>query len=224
VPPYERKFSVIQRFWKLLVSPSEAMRDIVGAPDYAGGMFVVALYLVVLVFGVIVVSQKIRFLELGSFMGGFSALIIVLFVVVAFVTMLVRVGFWPLKSLLVKSLCDDGSGWSFKVAAAVTGYFYIADVLVSAVQVLLLWLLLPNYTISFAGSLFGMVDSTKFLYSDLRWFMWGIGLPLSFLGLIWKSWLGRWGTYFGTKEKCSLRKAFVVYFLLGLIGFLFLLV
>lgn len=107
VPPYERKFSVIQRFWKLLVSPSEAMRDIVGAPDYAGGMFVVALYLVVLVFGVIVVSQKIRFLELGSFMGGFSALIIVLFVVVAFVTMLVRVGFWLLKSLLVKSLCDD---------------------------------------------------------------------------------------------------------------------
>ena len=54
--------------------------------------------------------------------------------------------------------------------------------------------------------------------------MWGIGLPLSFLGLIWKSWLGRWGTYFGTKEKCSLRKAFVVYFLLGLIVFLFLLV
>ena len=224
VPPYERKFSVIQRFWKLLVSPSEAMRDIVGAPDYAGGVFVVALYLVVLVFGVIVVSQKIRFLELGSFMGGFSALIIVLFVVVALVTMLVRVGFWLLKSLLVKSLCDDGSGWSFKVAAAVTGYSYIADVLFSAVQVLLLWLLLPNYTISFAGSLFGMVDSAKFLYSDLRWFMWGIGLPLSFLGLIWKSWLGRWGTYFGTKEKCSLRKAFVVYFLLGLIVFLFLLV
>ena len=45
-------------------------------------------------------------------------------------------------------------------------------------------------------------------------------LPVSLLGLIWKSYLGGLGTDFGTNGKCSVSTGFVVFFALGLIGLL----
>lgn len=34
--PYESKFSVVGRLWRLLVSPSEAMQDVALVPNYGG--------------------------------------------------------------------------------------------------------------------------------------------------------------------------------------------
>lgn len=62
--PYERRFSLLLRFWKLLISPSEAMRDIALAPDYIGPTFIVVLEVIVAAIAIWGTMQK--FNQIGS--------------------------------------------------------------------------------------------------------------------------------------------------------------
>jgi hypothetical protein len=55
-------------------------------------------------------------------------------------------GFWIVKSLLVRPLCDSGSGWDFKTAVAVTGYAYLPDLLIAVVSIFVVWFSFPQMT------------------------------------------------------------------------------
>jgi len=220
VPPYERSFSMVERFWKLVVSPSEAMRDIAGAPDYSGVLVIIMFQIVVAILAVLGVMQKIRFVGpsqqvswIWGFVGGIMAFAVIL-------SGLVLVGFWMLKSLIVKHSCDNGSGWTFKVAAAVTGYAYISDLIFGVLGAVVVWVLLPQFTVD-VSSVNAATQSLANFTAQANWLKLWYSLPFSFIGLAWKSYLGSLGTRFGTKEKCSLGRAFVVFFVLGLVGVLF---
>jgi Na+-driven multidrug efflux pump len=52
------------------------------------------------------------------------------------------------KSLIVRYVCDGGSGRDFKVAASVTGYAYVANLIVGLFGILVLWFLVPPITIN----------------------------------------------------------------------------
>lgn len=127
--------------------------------------------------------------------------------------------FWMVKSWLVKIACNCGSGWNFKTAAAVTGYAYIADFVVGIVGVVVAAYLLPE--VIFDLSDLDAAGQALIEYQDqINWSRWLFTLPLFFVGVIWKSYLGGLGTRFGTKERCLLGKAFAVFLLLGLVGVL----
>jgi len=217
-PPYERKFSVVQRFYKLLISPSEAMQDIALAPDYGGVIILVVLRFIVAAVAVWTVIQKLQLVgppDRLSIIWGF--LIGILSVAMIFAGILIFV-FWLIKSLLVRFFCDSGSDWSFGTAAAVTGYAYIADLVFSILGILVLFLL-PQLTVDLSNLDVARQAIANYK-AQLSWDKVLFTLPLSLVALLWKSYLGSLGTRFGTKEKCSLGTAFVVFFVLGLIGFL----
>lgn len=217
-PPYERKFSMVQRFYKLLISPSDAMQDIALAPDYGGVIVIVALQFIVTVVALWEVIQKLQLVgppDRVSIIWGF--LIGILSAAMIFAGVLIFV-FWLVKSFLVKFFCDSGSDWSFRTAASVTGYAYIADLIFSILGIFVLFLL-PQLTIDLSN--LDVARQTIANYrAQLSWNKVLFTLPFSLVGLLWKSYLGSLGTRFGTKEKCSLSTAFVVFFVFGLIGLL----
>jgi len=126
---------------------------------------------------------------------------------------------WLVKSFIVKYAGDSGSGWSFKTAASVAGYAYIADVIFTVLGIALSWLIVPTFHIDTTNLNTAMqqVNNYRAQINTLRL---TFTLPVSFLGLIWKSYLGGSGTHFGTNGRCSIRTGFIVFFVLGLIGLL----
>lgn len=122
------------------------------------------------------------------------------------------------KSLLVKFLCDRGSGWSFATAASVTGYAYVADIIFGLVILTLIYPLLPSLTLNLSE-----VDAMQALASfraQALQIQLTFTIPVGFIGILWKSYLGGLGTKFGTREHCSLRWGIVVFIALSLFGWL----
>jgi len=217
---YERKLSLINRFYKLLTAPSEAMRDIALAPDYGGVIVVIVLQIVLTSVAVVIVMQKIRFSgPYAAEIGGLVSGVLAFAMFVAVIPLLIK---WLVKSLIVKYACDSESGWDFKTAASITGYAYVVTLVISIPGIFIAWFLLPTFHLNTTG-----LDSTAMTQAfndyeaQLSWLKFGYTLPFSLLGLIWKSYLGGLGARFGTKEKCSLSRGLVVFFVLGLIGLLF---
>ncbi len=124
-----------------------------------------------------------------------------------------------IKSLIVKYFCDSGSSWDFKVAACITGYAYIADIVIGVLGLVVLWFLLPTFQLD-TGDLEAVRQALSGYQAQLNWLKLIYSLPLSLLGLLWKSYLGGLGAKFGTKEKCSLGTGIAVFFVLGFIGIL----
>lgn len=215
--PYVKRFNVFQRLYRLLFSPAEAMQDIASAPDYQGGLTIILIQTMLM--GIVVASifQKIHFtgsisgVSLAGAVFFFAFFILVLALIVS-VAMLV--GLWFLEALFVKLLGDSGSGWSFRVAASVAGYAYIAYFVSGLIPLVGSWLLMPEVTIDLTNPALSRAVIQE------------IGLPSWFslvswvfavLGLVWVSYLGGLGVHFGTKKRCSIRKGMAVFLGLGLI-------
>lgn len=215
--PYRRKFSLTQRLYKLLTAPSEAMRDIAFAPDYEGVFVIIAVEFVLLSIGIAMVLQKIQFF--GPNAGRISGMVSGILGVAIFLLLILSAVMWLIKSLIVKYACDSGSSWDFKVAASITGYAYIADLIVAILGIFVLWFLLPTFQFDTTN-----LEAARLALNDyqaqLNWLRLVYSLPVSLFGLLWKSYLGGLGAHFGTREQCSLGTGIAVFFVLGLIGFL----
>ena len=214
---YQRRFSLVQRLYRVLVAPRDAMRDIGFAPDYEGPIVIIGLEAVLAIFTLVMVFQKIHvvgahavavmgFLLLGVFLGFVGGVVLTV----------VR---WLVKGWLVKAACGGGSGWDFKAAASVTGYAYFPSVVLGVIGLAISWVLVPSFvldtsnlqaTMAAANEFQAQVSSLALVYS----------LPMVAAGLLWKSYVGGLGTHFGTREYCSAGTGFAVFFVLGLVGLL----
>jgi len=214
--PYERKFYFLQRLFKVLFSPSEGMKDVALAPTYGESFAVLAILIVLSLVDIAIVFTKIQFIGLPAFIWGIFTLAMAIAIVFAFG---VIIAFWLVKSLIVKVACDRGSGWSFKTAASITGYAYLANIVSGIVGIVVLWLLTPSVVIDVTNQEAAM-QAIANLQAQLSWSRFLYILPVSLLGLIWESYLGALGTRFGTGGKCSFCLGFIVFFCIGLVGLL----
>lgn len=215
---YVRKYSVPQRLWKALVSPSSAMRDIALSPDYGGPVLILLLQTILSGVALAVAFQKIHVTGPSEYVAIFWNFMSGILVLALFLAMGMLVAFWLVKTALVRTLCDNTSQWDFKTVAAVTGYAYIADVTIQLVGLAVTLVLLPEMTANLSD-----IDAARMALANFtaqtRWIKL-ISLPLGVVGLVWKSYLGGVGTRFGTKNKCSFGTGFAVFLVLGLVGFL----
>jgi len=216
-PPYERKFSTLQRYYKLLTAPSEAMKDIALAPDYTGYFGILALEFVLSLIALAMVLQKFQLVgtyadQITSTLSGILALA----VIIASVLLVIK---WLVKSLIVRYAGDSGSSWSFNTAASVTAYAYIIDVIVSIMGIAVVWLLVPTFHVD-TTDLTVAIQQMNDYRAQVSLLRLTFTLPFDLLGIIWKSYLGGLGTHFGTNEKCSKLTGFIIFFVLSLIGLL----
>lgn len=213
--PYERRFSLAQRFFKLLTSPSKAMEEIASAPSYEGIVVITIAEFIVMAAAVMLVSRKIELSgPYSPMIDNLLSLGLILGVLGGLAVFAIK---WAIKSYLVKLACDNQSGWGFKAAASITSYAYVSDIIIGILGLCISWFLLPKFHIDTTN-----VDAARrSLYAyeaEINWLQLTITFPLSFLGLLWKSYLGGLGAHFGTEKKCSVVTGFAVFFVLGLVG------
>jgi len=216
-PPYERKFSTLQRYYKLVTAPSEAMKDIALAPDYTGYFGILALQFLIALIALAMALQKIQFVgtyavRITSTLSGILALA----VIGAVVILVIR---WLIKSFIVRYAGDSGSSWSFSTAASVTAYAYITDVIMGIIGVAVVWFLMPTFRVDTTDLTLAIQQMNDYR-AQLNLLRLTFTLPFNLLGIIWKSYLGGLGTHFGTNEKCSKLTGFIIFFVLSLIGLL----
>jgi hypothetical protein len=215
VEPYNRKLSLAKRLSKLLNSPSKAMEDIGLAPDYAGVVVVIILEIFLSSMASILVLQKFQFVgSQASFIMGYLTGVLVLAIVLGIGIFLVR---WLVKSLLVKAACDSGSSWSFGTAASVTGYAYLADVIVGIIALIPSWYLIPSVVIDTSNMTQALATMTQY-EAQISFLRLIFSLPISIIGVLWKSYLGGLGAHFGTDKMCSRGKGIAAFLVLGFIG------
>jgi hypothetical protein len=216
-PVYERRFGFFGRLKRFVVSPSEAMEDVALAPEYGGVFAVLIAEMVLAGVGVALVLQKIQIAgSSASEVNAAVSVILELGLMLAFGLVVVQ---WLVKSVLVRYLCDSSSDWSFKKAAVVTGYAYFADVVVAFVGLFVAWFFVPSIVID-VSNLNTATQAIADYQAQVSWLRLFYTLPITFFGLLWKSYLGALGSHHGTKKLCSVGKGFVVFFVLGLIGVL----
>jgi hypothetical protein len=216
---YERKYSVFQRFYRLVVSPSAAMKDIGLSPDYAGPVLLVILESILGVVAISLAFQKIQITgdsQMVSQVQGFVSLVMTIAAVFVVVYFLVA---WLVKSLIVKYSCDGGSGWSFGTTASVTGYAYLADFIVGVISLIIVYPLLPSLTLN-VSDVTAATQAVANFQAQIQWTRLLIAIPLGLVSLIWKSHLGALGTKFGTHERTSRPMGFTVFLVLALFGWL----
>ncbi len=215
-PPYERKFSMLQRFYKIITSPKEAMQDIAKAPDYSGVIIIIILQTVVASVAIFAILQKFQFIgpsstvsATWSILSGGLSLSIVIYVVLLF-------AFWLGKSLLIMWFCNAQSGWKFTTAAAVTGYSYLADVVFAAIGTVFGWIVSPTLVIDVSNETAARLAIAQYQETIAGRFLYTV--PVMLVGLIWKSYLGGIGAHFGTDKRSPKLRGILVFLILGLIG------
>jgi len=194
------------------------MKDIALDPDYGGVVVIMVLQFIYTAIMIVGVLSKFYFT--GSYaaqMSGFVSLGIGLATVLLGVLLPVR---WLIKSLIVWKACDAGSKWSFKKAACVTGYAYIAEFVLGLISGIMVLYLMPTIHID-TSNLDQAMETLRTVYMPQIISIRQYALPITFVAILWKSFLGGVGTHFGTDEKCSKVMGFVVFFLLALISFAF---
>lgn len=217
IPPYERRFGFFGRLYRFVVAPSEAMQDVALAPDYGGAFAILVTEMILSGVLIAVALQKIQLTgPYASLVGAQIASVLSIAVVLAFGLFIVR---WLIKSWLVYAASNSGSNWSFKTAAVVTGYAYFADIMVLFAGLLMIWLAIPTVVID-TSNLAAAQRSVASLQANITWLRFTYTLPVTFAGLLWKSYLGGLGTHHGTQKLCSVGKGFTVFLILGLIGVL----
>jgi hypothetical protein len=143
---YERKYSMFQRFYRLVVSPSDAMKDIGLCPDYGGPLVLVILEIILAAVTVSLVFQKIQWTGDSQLIAQAQSIVSDVIAIAVLISVVLFLAFWLLKSWLVKASCDTGSSWSFGTAASVTGYAYLADIIFGVIGLLVVYPLLPSVT------------------------------------------------------------------------------
>jgi len=192
------------------------MKDVALAPDYLGPITIVALEVIFLVAYIGLVLSKFSFTgasaaDVSAVWGTVVSIAVGVLIVAGSIMYTV---FWLVKSLLARTLLNSGSEWKFKTAASVTGYAYLADLIVLVVITIVVPLLMPTVTIDTTLS---HSELAAKLQSQIGWIS-IISIPLELLSLIWKSYLGGLGSHYGTDGKCSVSKGFAVFLVLALIG------
>lgn len=216
-PPYIRKLSTLQRYFKLLTAPSEAMKDIGLAPDYSGYFGILALEFVLTIIALVLAMQKIQLVgTYGEQLTNDITGILALAVIIATFLLIIR---WLIKSLIVRFAGDSGSDWSFSTAASVTGYAYIADVVFMIIGIVVSWFLIPTFRVD-TTDLNMAIQQMSDYRAQINVLKLTFTLPFTLVGIAWKSYLGGLGTHFGTDEKCSKRNGFIIFLVLGLLGLL----
>jgi hypothetical protein len=216
---YERKYSIFQRFYKLIVSPTAAMKDIGLAPDYGGPVLLVFLEIILGGVTISLAYQKIEFTGDSQMISQVQGYLSAILSLAIFFVVLFAFAYWLVKSLLVKSLCDGGSGWSFGTAASVTGYAYLSDIIIGVIGLIVVYPLLPSMTLN-VSDLDAARQALANFQAQALWIRLVISIPLNLVALIWKSYLGGLGTKFGTHERTSLTTGFFVFLVLALLGWL----
>ena len=214
-PPYERKLTLLQRFSKLLTSPSEAMQDIALAPDYFGVAVIIILETIILGVGVVLVLQKMQLT--GPNASTVMSMVTSIMMLAVFIAPIIIGVRWLVKSWLVRMGCDNGSSWSFETVASVTGYAYLVDVIIGVLGLFVVWLLLPTLSID-TSNLELATQQIEAFSAQTAWLQLVFTLPASLIGVAWKSYLGGLGAHTGTKKMCSVWQGFAVFIVLGLIG------
>ncbi len=100
---------------------------------------------------------------------------------------------------------------------SITAYAYIADVIVGIISVIVSWLLVPTFRVDITDLTLATQQISNYR-AQLNVIRLTFTLPISLLGIVWKSYLGSLGTHFGTEEKCSKLTGFIIFFVLSLIG------
>jgi len=214
-PPYERKLTLLQRFSKLLTSPSEAMQDIALTPDYFGVAVIIILETVIFGEGVVLVFQKMHLTgPNASTVMSTVASIMMSAVLIAPIFFAIE---WLVKSWIVKIGCDNGSSWNFETAASVTGYAYLVDVIIGVLRLFIVWLFIPTLSID-TSNLEIATQQIEAFNAHTTWLHLVFTLPVSLIGVAWKSYLGGLGAHTGTRKMCSVQQGFAVFIVLGLVG------
>jgi hypothetical protein len=215
-PKYDRKFSFFERITKLLTSPDEAMEDIGLSPDYGGVIGLFVIWTIISIIGIALALPKLQFVgTYGDVVTSGVMSGVVLAVVLSPIIMIVR---WLVKSYLVRHMTDSNS-WNFETAAAVTGYAYLPNVLLNIVGILVAWVLIPPIIIDTTNLTTALAQMEAYNVS-IMWVSIGLNSILAIVGLIWKSSLGSYGTYYGTHKNIAKDSAFGTFLILGFIGFL----
>jgi len=216
-PVYSRKYGLPQRLYRVLFSPSEVMKDIALAPDYDGVVVIMVLQFVYSAIMVSGVLSKFHFTgPYAAQISDFVSLVIGLAIVLGVILLPVR---WLIKSVIVWKVCDaGGSKWSFKKAACVTGYAYIAEFVLGLISGIIVFYLMPTIHID-TSNLDQAMEMIRNVYQPQLLSIRQYALPITFVGILWKSFLGGIGTNFGTDEKCSKSMGIAVFFLLAMVSF-----
>ena len=101
-----------------------------------------------------------------------------------------------------------------------TGYAYIADFVLSLISGMIVLYLMPTIPID-TSNIDQAMEMIRNVYEPQIRSLVQFGLPITFVALLWKSFLGGIGTHFDTDEKCSRSMGIAVFFLLGLVSFAF---
>lgn len=213
-PPYQRKFSTSSRLLGVMFKPYETMMDIAMAPDYAGVIIILVGQVILSVIAFAFALSKVEIT--GPYASLFWSIAVAVAGAVLAISFILQPVRWLIKSVIVWKLGDSRSRWQFKSAASVTGYAYIANLIVSLVTMPLLPFIFPSVRIDFSSLEIArlMVDDLVAQLTRLQiYYM----LPSLFVALLWKSFLGAVGTSYGTKQFCKASSAFILFFLLGLI-------
>lgn len=217
---YERRFSFAERFLRVLASPSATMKDIGLAPDIPGPVVILMLRIIVTAVGTWILLQKISFVGDSQYLTHFWGVLRDTFMGLMFFSGTSTFVSWLAKSWVVEYACDAGSHWDFVTAASVTGYAYVADLVMGILTVCAIWFATPSFTFYLSSAEVAMQSALDF-NANIAWIQFWYTLPFAFLGLAWKSYLGALGSQFGTRGKCRARGAFVVFCLLGSVSVLF---
>lgn len=213
---YSRKYSLVQRLYRVLFNPSEVMKDIALDPDYGGVAVILVLQFVYSAILISLLLSKFHFTgEYATMVSGMMSFGIGFAMALMVILLPIR---WLIKSVIVWKVCDAGSRWNFKTAASVTGYAYIADLILSSISGIIVLYLMPSIHLD-TNDLEQAMDMVKNVYEPQLRSIRQDSLPITFAAIIWKSFLGGIGTHFGTDERCSKFAGIGVFFLLALVVF-----
>jgi len=214
-PPYQRRLSVVERIFRLLVAPKDAMEDISLAPDYLGVVVIISVMTIVSAASILTALGKMQFVgtnaaEITSLLNSSIALTILLVPVVFVIR-------WLVKSLLVKYACNNGSNWTFAAAASVTGYAYLVGIIVGLIGVFVVAFFIPSVVIDTTDLevAIAQLDSYQLQIASIQILY---TIPISIIELVWKSYLGGLGAHLGTRKMCSFGQGIAIFLALGGIG------
>jgi hypothetical protein len=211
-PPYERKYGLVSRLTHILYKPTETMKDIALAPDYIGVMVILIAQVFIGIVSVAYVLSRVTITgPSAGFVQGIMSIVIVLTFVFTFILTPVK---WLVKSALVWKLGDAGSSWAFKSAASVTGYAYMANLIISLVTLPISIYVFPTMQID-TSNLEAAMQMMATYQSQFAALKFTYTIPALLLAVLWKSYLGALGTNYGTKQMCRIASAFILFFLLG---------
>jgi hypothetical protein len=195
------------------------MEDIGISPDYGGPLVLVILQVILASVSVALAYQKIQWTGDPGIISQAQGILSTVITIAVLISVLIVAAFWLVKSLLVKYLCDSGSAWSFSTAASVTGYAYVPDVIFAVTGLPVVYWLIPSVTLN-VSDLAATRQAIANFQAQVLWITLIISIPLSLIALLWKSYQGGLGTNFGTDQKCSVQRGFVVFLVLALLGWL----